>query len=385
MNKRSCPSMTNQSTSYWEQSTYQTTSDFLIIGAGITGINAAISLKSQAPSARVTVLDKGSWGDGASFRNAGFACIGSPTELLADMEEVGAEAVMSIVEMRWNGLQRLIRRVEASAMDLVWCGGTEFFPAARKESWERVGDELAFLNTQFSSLIKGKQFAQDVPDPGFRQGVGQIRIKDEGRLHPGKMMRYLHHLARGLGIEFIGGQTVTGWNSTGALKEVHTAGGPVFRTRRLGLATNGFTPQLIAGLDIRPARNQVFLTEEIPGLTWDHTLHVDQGYIYARRIGQRLLIGGGRHLDPEGETTDVPGITSQIESYLLTFARNHLPVPQEIKFESSWSGTLGIGKEKLPIIRELEENIFAAVRLGGMGVAIGTLVGDDLAHLMLSA
>ncbi|MCF8236770.1 MAG: FAD-binding oxidoreductase [Saprospiraceae bacterium] len=377
--------MINHSSSYWELSTYQANSDFLIIGAGITGINAAITLKSMSPSARVVVLDKGSWGDGASFRNAGFACLGSPTELLADMQEDGIEAVMSIVQMRWNGLQRLVSRVGAPAMELVWCGGTEFFPSTHKDAWEKVGDHLSQLNKQFASLIQGEQFVCDVPDPGFRQGVGQVRIKTEGRLHPGKMMHHLHQLARGLGVDIIGGQAVTGWERTGSLIQIRTQGGQTFHTHRMGMATNGFTPHLVADLDVVPARNQVFLTEEIPDLSWDHTLHVDQGYIYARRIGQRLLIGGGRNLDPLGEKTDEPGTTKQIEAYLLAFVREHLPVAQNIRFDSCWSGTLGVGTKKLPILRELEENIFAAVRLGGMGVAIGTLVGDDLAHLMLSA
>ncbi len=377
--------MTLHSASYWEKTTFQSESDFLIIGAGITGINAAITLKSQAPSARVTVLDKGAWGEGASFRNAGFACIGSPTELLADMEQVGVDAVMQIVQMRWKGLEQLVRRVGSTSMDLVWCGGSEFFPTSRREAWEKVNDQISFLNEQFAPIIKGIQFEPDAPDSGFRNGVGQVRIAREGRLHPGKMMRQLHHLARGLGVRVIGGQGVSGWIPNQHSVEVHTTTGQIFHTRRLGLATNGFTSHLRPELDVQPARNQVFLTESVPHLAWDKTLHVDQGYLYARRIGQQILIGGGRHLDAKAETTDIPGTTPLIESYLLSFVREHLPVPEDIRFESSWSGTLGVGKEKLPIIEELEGNIFAAVRLGGMGVAIGTLVGDDLAHLMLSA
>ncbi|MBK7343194.1 MAG: FAD-binding oxidoreductase [Saprospiraceae bacterium] len=109
-----------------------------------------------------------------------------------------------------------------------------------------------------------------------------------------------------------------------------------------------------------------------------------QGFVYARRIGDQILIGGGRHLNKVGEMTDEEGITSEIESYLLNFLRTHFDVPPDIRFVQSWSGIMGMGSEKMPIVRELEENIFAAVRLGGMGVAIGSLVGDNLAQLMLS-
>ncbi len=377
--------MYNQNTSYWELTTVLAKSDYLIIGAGITGVNTAISLKSQNPGARIVVVDKGPWGDGASFRNAGFACMGSPTELLSDIESSGIEKVMEIVKMRWRGLQFLIDRVGEKAMDLTWCGGVELFPVNCRHAWEEVIEALPELNLRFREVLNhdSDQFAASDPESWFQQGIGQVNIQKEGRLHPGKMMRSLHDLARDLGIIILGGLEVTGWESNGDGIRVTTSSGPHFFTQRLGLATNGFTPRLIPGLDLQPARNQVYLTEEITDLKWDYCLHVHQGYLYARRIGQRLLIGGARHLDKEGETTDQPGTTDTIKFYLLDFLRNHFSISPDLQFAHSWSGTMGIGIEKMPIIQELEENIFAAVRLGGMGVAIGSLVGDQLAHLML--
>jgi hypothetical protein len=50
-----------------------------------------------------------------------------------------------------------------------------------------------------------------------------------------------------------------------------------------------------------------------------------------------------------------------------------------------WSGILGIGEEKKPIITQYSDNIFTAVRLGGMGVAIGILVGKEGADLLLKS
>lgn len=378
--------MHHDSASFWELTSFQAPADFLIIGAGITGMNAAISLKSRQPEARVIVLDKGPWGDGASYRNAGFACLGSPTELLADMQGTGIDQVMSIVDMRWKGLQFLIDRVGERAMDLHWCGGMEFFPEQESAEWEAVNEVLPVLNQHFREIlgITEEQFTAVSTGRGFRQGRGQIQIRKEGRLHPGKMMVRLQELARDMGVIILGGIDVTGWESGPHGIHVTTKVGRIFQTRRLGLATNGFTPRLIPGLDLVPARNQVYLTEIIPGLTWDFCVHVYQGFVYARRIGDQILIGGGRHLNKVGEMTDEEGITSEIESYLLTFLRTHFDVPPDIRFAQSWSGIMGMGSEKMPIVRELEENIFAAVRLGGMGVAIGSLVGDNLAQLMLS-
>ena len=51
----------------------------------------------------------------------------------------------------------------------------------------------------------------------------------------------------------------------------------------------------------------------------------------------------------------------------------------------SWSGILGVGEDERPVIREVEENIFVGVCLGGIGVAIGSLIGEELAELINSS
>jgi gamma-glutamylputrescine oxidase len=48
-----------------------------------------------------------------------------------------------------------------------------------------------------------------------------------------------------------------------------------------------------------------------------------------------------------------------------------------------WSGIMGIGSEKLPIMEEVSDNIFCAVRMGGMGVALAPLVGEKIAKKMI--
>jgi len=67
--------------SYWEQESFSFY-DHIVAGAGIVGLNVAIALKEQYPNARVLVLERSLLPTGASTRNAGFACMGSPTELL---------------------------------------------------------------------------------------------------------------------------------------------------------------------------------------------------------------------------------------------------------------------------------------------------------------
>lgn len=367
--------------SHWEKDTIFRRADFLIIGAGITGLNAGIRLKSLEPRAEVVVVDRGLRGDGASYRNAGFACMGSPTELLADLEIHGETHAWETVRMRWKGLHALVHRVGERAMQLVWCGAQEIFTEADRTIYENTLDRLEALNRHFRE-ITGEQghFAQVSTVP-YRQVSGTLGIRKEGRLHPGKLMAALDMLSRQLGVRVLGGVDVVRLEEQPQVVELVTRNGFSLFADVVGLATNGFTPDLDPSLPVRPARNQVYMTPPIELGAWDTCLHYHQGYVYARKVGDRLLIGGGRHLDPIGESSGEEGLTAPIREYLLEFLQKHFAV--SCQFEQGWSGTLGVGEEKRPFIQQISQRQFAGVRLGGMGVAIGTLVGDSLAHRML--
>lgn len=55
---------------------------------------------------------------------------------------------------------------------------------------------------------------------------------------------------------------------------------------------------------------------------------------------------------------------------------------QDFEIEHRWSGIMGLGSSKNPIVEQLSHNVFCGVRLGGMGVAIGSLIGTELADLI---
>lgn len=372
--------------SIWEKETWFAHADYMIIGAGITGMNAGISLKLNCPSAKVLVIDRGSIGDGASFRNAGFACLGSPTEILSDIHQHGADFVFSIVEMRWRGLNRLIELLGAKTLDLTWCGGIEIFPDTAESSFQEVAEELSVLNSYFKEVLGiSAQFKTVVPrEHNIRNLSGAVHIAREGRLHSGKMMQALHRLGVDLGITFIGGLEVSTICCEHDIVQVRTKEGKTLTTRRLGLATNGFSRALFPDIPVDPARNQVYVTTPLKNLPMDKCIHCHKGFIYARRVGDRLLIGGGRHLDLIGEQTDQQALTPAIRQFLEQFVSRHFQVEEANCFEYGWSGTIGIGEAKMPHIAWLDNHIAAAVRLGGMGVAIGTLVGESLASMLLS-
>jgi gamma-glutamylputrescine oxidase len=79
--------MTNNS--IWEIETYYKAQDVVIVGAGLMGLWTALTLHQKMPTLGITILEKNTTPLGASTRNAGFACFGSPTELLSDASIYG--------------------------------------------------------------------------------------------------------------------------------------------------------------------------------------------------------------------------------------------------------------------------------------------------------
>ena len=150
------------------------------------------------------------------------------------------------------------------------------------------------------------------------------------------------------------------------------------------MATNGFARRLLPELQVQPARNQVLITQPIPGLKLKGCFHYDRGYYYFRDVEGRILLGGGRNLAPQEEATDQFGTTPLIQEALLRLLHEVILPGREVEVDTWWSGILGIGPEKAPIIKRLNDRLSVSVRMGGMGVAIGSLVGEEGAEVVLS-
>ena len=146
------------------------------------------------------------------------------------------------------------------------------------------------------------------------------------------------------------------------------------------IATNGFASQLNIP-EVKPARAQVLITKPIKNLHIQGTFHLDQGYYYFRNIDNRILFGGGRNLDFKTEETTEFAQTKLIQNKLETLLKTTILPDTNFEIDHRWSGIMGVGKQKKAIVKQLSNKVFCGVRLGGMGVAIGSLIGKELAEL----
>jgi glycine/D-amino acid oxidase-like deaminating enzyme len=368
--------------SFWERQLYFEGIDFVIVGAGIVGYTAAIQLKRKYPKSKIIILERGYLPTGASSKNAGFTCFGSPTEIFDDLNHSSEPEVWNTIAMRYEGLQELKDLVKDFDIDY-----------QKNGSWDLI--HLDFPKTEIShSFIEYlnekcyKYFGVNSiysEDKNVNQSFGFHNIstsyfnKEEGQLDTGKLITALHQIATSKGILSLFGIEVIDFEDSQNNVLIHSNIGEV-KSTNLIICTNGFAGRFL-GAEVKPARAQVLVTSEIPDLAIKGTFHLDRGYYYFRNIGNRILLGGARNLDFEGETTIELSITPKIQNALENLLKSTI-IPQcKYNIDYSWAGIMGVGDTKTPIIRKQSDNIAFGVRMGGMGVAIGSLVGKELTKL----
>lgn len=370
--------------SFWERETYFKNLDVIVIGSGIVGLNAALELKRHDPGLKITILERGILPMGASSRNAGFACFGSPAELLEDLKNHSENELFSLIEKRWKGLQRLRKNLGDERIGFHNWGGYDLFET--DQHFEACADQLAYLNKHIAP-ITGKKETYRVCDEaitrfGFQRVKHLIVNTEEAQIDTGKMIHALSSIARQAGIEIINGFTVKTLHDEGHLVRIYTPDEQCVVCKKLIVATNGFARQLLPDLAVHPARAQVLVTHPIPNLKLKGTFHYNNGYYYFRNIGDRVLLGGGRNLDFKTEETVEFGLTKLVQDKLDELLKTMILPDTDYAIDMRWSGIMGMGPEKKSIVKAASKNVFCAVRMGGMGVAIGTLIGEEVAQLV---
>lgn len=367
--------------SYWELNNWFTNIDYTIVGSGIVGLHCALNLKERFPNSKVLVLEKGMLPQGASTKNAGFACFGSISEIIDDLNSHTEEEVLQLIQKRWNGLQLLRKRLGDDIIDFKPYGGYELFLRKDENIYQESLQKLPYINEVLQPFFRNDVFVKQVDRFDFK-GIQEYLIYNpfEAQIDTGNMMQALLKEVVSQNILVLNQVEVTGFLDKSTNVEV-VIDDFSFTTKKLLFATNGFAGQLTNNA-VKPARAQVLITEPIQNLDIKGTFHLDKGYYYFRNINNRILIGGGRNLDFERENTTEFGETNLIQNKLEELLKEVILPNNEFKIAHRWSGIMGLGSSKNPIVEHLSENVYCGVRLGGMGVAIGSLIGKELADLV---
>ena len=403
--------------SVWEQSTYFAPKDLVIVGCGFVGLWTAYEAIQKNPKLNITILERGVIPSGASTRNAGFSCFGSVSELMSDVQLMGEAAMLETVKMRYDGLQRIQKVFKAKEIDYYQWGGYELFEGKKTDKntkekgsktnkgasselselydISRLENDIAYLNKILAPALKTPKkndkylpiytnASKDIKKLGF-QGIEALAFNQmEGQLNSAKLVLALQKAVQAKGVQILFSTEVKKFKSHKKGVTITTNLDAPIEAKQFLICTNGFAKQLIPSLDVVPARGQVFVTEPIKNLKFKGCFHFDEGYYYFRNLGNRLLLGGARNADFKNEKTYSLDTWSTIQKVLEQFMMERI-LPKgtkKPKIELRWSGTMGIGSIKKPIIEQVQPTVYCAVRMSGMGVAIAPIVAQRALKLM---
>lgn len=364
--------------SYWEIKSWFTNIDFTIVGSGIVGLSTALFLKEKHPKANIIILEKGILPQGASTKNAGFACFGSLSEIIDDLKTHTEQEVSDLVKKRLSGLFLMRKNLGDSKIDFQQLGGYELFND--ENVFNECYDKIETINQLLKPVFNKNVFSFVDNKFSFSKINNQIAFNQfEGQIDTGKMMTELLKKVQSSGVKILNSCSVQNFLEQPGYVSVET-NFYKFSTRKLIITTNGFAKQLLK-VAIKPARAQVLITKPIKDLPVKGTFHLDKGYFYFRNIDDRILLGGGRNLDFKTEETTKFGETELIQNKLEEILSTIILPNYKIEIEQRWSGIMGVGNQKKAIVKQMSSHVTCGVRLGGMGIAIGYSVGKELAEI----
>lgn len=372
--------------SIWEKESFFSPKDFIIIGSGFTGLWSAYYLKKRYPGKSVLILERGLIPSGASSRNAGFACFGSFTELISDMNRQGENEMLELVELRFRGLEKIRKKFSAAQVGYENFGGFELVSPEQFPDINTLRTNIDGLNTLLKK-ITGKQKTFQLNDSKIKTfGLGGthhlIENKLEGQLHSGKLLEALVQQVHSMGVTILTQVDVRKMESVSNHMHLETNLPLTLTASQVLVCTNAFARTLLPDLDVVPARGQILVTEPIEGLKIKGAFHYDEGYYYFRDLNNRVLLGGARNKFLADEETFSADTSEPVQQELERFLKEIILPGIPYRVSLRWSGTMAIGKEKKPIVQKINDQVYCAVRMSGMGVALAPQLGKQIAGMM---
>jgi len=350
--------------------------DVCIIGAGFTGISAAIELAGRGIS--VIVLEAVRVGFGASGRNGGQIVNGYSRDLDVIAKRYGQSAGQAIGGMALEGGNIIRERVDKFKIDCNLLNGGLFTAFNEKQ--------MAGLRHHRDVWASFGHHSMEMVD---RAGLGKHVVTDRyvgglidhlgGHIHPLNLVQGEAAAAESLGARIFENSAVIMIDS-GTSPVVKTADGEV-RCKTILVCGNAYLGELLPEISgrIMPVTTQIIATEplgdEAAKLLPSNVCVEDANYVldyYRRSADGRLLYGGGIVYGG----TDSDSIKSRIlPNMLKTF-----PGLKDAKIDYAWSGNFALTLTRFPQMGRLGPNMLFSHGCSGHGVTTTHLLGRLLAE-----
>ena len=346
--------------------------DVAVVGAGYTGLSAALTLARHG--ATVAVLERHRVGWGASGRNGGFVLPGYQPGAGELVRRHGVDRTRALLAASLEAIDALEAIVAREALDCGYarCGWVQL---AAKPGHLRDLERVAAVLRRFgheTAVLDGAALRDEI---GSERYHGGLLDPLAGALHPGRYCAGLADAAERAGARLVEGVEVNGVSRSGGGLVLETPAGSLAAAGVL-VATNGYTDGAFPALRRRivPLGSYVVATapldERLAGAalprgrvmsdTWN-LLH------YFRLSPDRRLVFGGR-------ASFTPASAQRSARVLQRDLRAVFPALAAVPVEYAWSGSLGVARDRMPHAGRLD-GVHYALAYAGHGVALATWLG----------
>ncbi|NNE23108.1 MAG: FAD-binding oxidoreductase [Rhizobiales bacterium] len=351
--------------------------DVAIIGAGYTGLTAALYLAEAGVT--VHVLDRHQPGWGCSGRNGGQVNPGfklDPDEILAHYGPQDGPRALNVARSTCDLVFELIDKyaIECQAVRPGYVQGGvgshgERALVERVRQWQAHGEAAQLLNRREVSELLGTE----AYDHGMHHATG-------GNLQPLSFARGLAGAAMAHGATIHGHSPATSLERSGPGWLVRSNNGSL-KVQHVLFATNGYTDALWPGLAkaVVPVSSVIAATEPLsdnvaksilPGRhAVSETLRVQ---VYYRKDGDGRFVIGGR--GPVWGDTD-----SFSDKVVRQTAERYFPALKGVQWHHKWGGWVAMTYDHAPKLMRLAPGVLASMGCNGRGLAMSTMFGKQMA------
>jgi len=351
--------------------------DVVVIGAGYTGLSAALELAEAGY--KVAVLEAENIGFGASGRNGGQICTGfSPgqSRLEGQLGKADARACFALAEEAKVLIEQRIAKYKINC-DLTW-GYMHCIPKAHQfgdlEAWAAEYEALGYGG---NTLLSKAELEAKL---GTTLYHGALRESRAGHFHPLNYCLGLADAAIKAGA-LIYENTPTVEIDTGPAPFARTALGKV-SAKFMIIGGNAYLGRAVPALygRVMPVASYIIATEPLgenraKALIADNDAVANTNFIvdYYRRSKDHRLLFGGR--------ASYSGMMpANLGEYMRPRMTHVFPQLKDVKIDHAWGGSIAITSNRLPDCGRLSRTVYYAHGYSGQGVALAGLYGKLMAE-----